>query len=154
MGSGQFTFRWPRCSIRLRNLEELIVKPLRIATCCVCVLALFAASALAADATGVWKGEVKLPTGQMLPFVARLTQKGTSITGKLDGIGGAPDVEIVEGTVEKGEISFSGVRQINNAPVKFNYTATFVDDNTLAFRIVRDDGNGAPLASVTKRTRD
>jgi hypothetical protein len=118
------------------------------------VFALLAGIALAADATGVWKGEVKLPTGQALPFVARLTQNGTTITGKLDGIGGAPDVEIVNGKIDGDTVTFNGVRTINNMPVKFNYTAKMVDADTLDFKIVRDDGNGAPLASLTKRSKD
>jgi len=116
------------------------------------VLSLSASVSFAADATGVWRGEVKLPTGQALPFVARLTQDGAKVTGKLDGIGGAPDVEILEGKVENNVVTFSGVRQINNAPVKFNYTARFQDDDTLDFTIVRDDGSGAPLSSLTKRS--
>src|SRR5687767_9696967 len=81
----------------------------------------------AVDATGVWRGEVKLPNGQALPFIARLTQAGTQITGTLDGIGGAPDVKVENGKVEGETVTFSGVRQINDADVKFNYTATFAD---------------------------
>lgn len=115
-------------------------------------IALSASTVFAADATGVWRGEVKLPTGQVLPFIARLTQAGAKITGKLDGIGGAPDVDVIDGKVEKDVVSFSGVRQINNAPVKFNYTATFTDDNTLEFKILREDGSGAALASTAKRS--
>ena len=126
----------------------------RIASFCLALVALIAQSAFAADATGVWRGEVKLPNGQALPFIARLTQEGTKITGRLDGINGAPDVPIVEGKVEKDVITFSGVRQIQNAPVKFNYRATFKDDNTLEFAIVREDGAQAPLSSVAKRSAE
>ncbi len=127
---------------------------LRIGALCALLVGLFATPGLAADASGVWKGEVKLPTGQMLPFVARLTQQGDRITGKLDGIGGAPDVEVIDGKVQGETISFSGVRQINDAPVKFNYTATFVDADTLDFTILRDDGTGPRLGSVTTRSKD
>jgi hypothetical protein len=109
---------------------------------------------LAADATGVWRGDVRLPTGQMLPFVARLTQTGTTITGTLDGIGGGPAVEIMDGRIERDTIRFRGVRDINGEPVTFNYSARYLNDDTLEFTIVRDDGNAAPLTSVTKRSRD
>jgi hypothetical protein len=127
---------------------------LRIGALCALLVGLCATPGLAADASGVWKGEVKLPTGQMLPFIARLTQQGDRITGKLDGIGGAPDVEIIDGKVQGETVSFSGVRQINDAPVKFNYTATFVDMDTLDFTILRDDGTGPRLGSVTTRSKD
>lgn len=116
----------------------------------VCVLAI---SLVAADATGKWVGEVKLANGQALPFVAHLKQDGTKITGKLDGINGAPDVEIMNGKIDKDTITFNGVRQINSAEVKFNYTGT-VDKDTIAFKILRDDGQGAPLESLTKRAKD
>ena len=112
---------------------------------------LLAGSALAADFTGVWKGDVKLPTGQALPFVARLKQDGNKITGKLDGIQGAPDVEIMDGKMENDTVTFTGTRQINNMPVTFKYTAKFTDPATLHFDIVRQDGTGMPLESVTKR---
>jgi len=115
-------------------------------------LCLLTVSALAADATGVWTGEVKLPTGQALPFIARLTQQGDKITGKLDGINGAPDVEIVNGKIAGDTITFNGVRQINGASVKFNYSGKLAGE-TIDFKILRDDGQGAPLASLTKRTK-
>jgi transposase-like protein len=113
-----------------------------------------AGSVLAADFSGVWKGEVKLPTGQALPFVARLKQDGNTITGKLDGIQGAPDVEVMNGKVQNDTVTFTGTRQINNMPVTFEYTAKFTDPGTLHFDIVRKDGTGAPLESATKRAKD
>ena len=125
-----------------------------VVACCVLVVCVLTTSLLAADATGVWKGEVKLPTGQALPFVARLKQDGAKISGKLDGIGGAADVEIKDGKIEGDTITFSGVRQIGGADVKFNYTAKMVDADTIDFKILRDDGTGAPLASLTKRTKE
>jgi hypothetical protein len=115
------------------------------------VLTVFVATAGAADATGTWSGEVKLPTGQMLPFVARLTQDGAKITGRLDGIGGAPDVEILNGRIEGNTITFSGVRKIQDADVKFNYTGALSGD-TIDFTIVREDGQQAPLRALTRRT--
>lgn len=121
---------------------------------CVVTLILLPAPAHAANATGVWKGEVKLPNGRALPFVARLTQKGKQVTGKLDGIGGAPDVNITDGKIAGDTVTFSGVRQINKEPVKFNYTAKFVDPDTLDIKIVRADGTGAPLETVTKRSKE
>ena len=106
---------------------------------------------LAADAGGKWVGEVKLPSGQTLPFVAHLTQQHSAITGKLDGIGGAPDVVIMDGKISGNTVTFSGVRRINNVDVKFNYVGTLAGDG-IDFKITRADGSGAPLETQTKRT--
>lgn len=115
-------------------------------------LALAAGSAaLAADATGKWSGDVKLPTGQSLPFVAHLKQQGETVTGRLEGIGGAPDVQIMDGKVAGDTVTFSGVRQIQGAPVKFNYIAKPMGPNGLHFQILRDDGKAAPLESHTTK---
>lgn len=111
------------------------------------------AAAHAAEVAGVWRGEVVLPTGQALPFVARLTQEGTTVSGTLDGIGGGPDVQIVNGRSEGDTVTFSGVRDVNGMPVRFNYTGAVVDADTLDFTIVREDGAQAPLRSVVKRDR-
>lgn len=35
-----------------------------------------------------------------------LTQAGDKITGKLDGINGAPDVEILNGKIDGGTVTF------------------------------------------------
>ncbi len=121
--------------------------------------ALLAASTFAADFTGTWTGVVNLPAGNNakkggppapLPFIVHMKQEGGAITGKMDGIGGAPDVEIQNGKVDGNTVTFEGVRKINNMDVKFNYTAT-LDGETLEFKIVRADGSGAPLASSTRR---
>jgi len=112
-----------------------------------------AGSALAADATGTWSGVVNLANGRALPFVARLKQQGQSITGTLDGIGGAPDVEILDGKADKNVIKFFGVRQINKMPVRFAYTG-HMTDAAIDFDIVRVDGQGAPLKSHTTKTAE
>jgi len=115
-------------------------------------LALAAGSAaLAADATGKWSGEVKLPTGQSLPFVAHLKQQGDVVTGRLEGINGAPDVQITDGKVAGDTVTFSGVRQIQNGSVKFNYIAKPMGANGMHFQILRDDGKAAPLESHTTK---
>ena len=126
------------------------MKTIRIfSTAAFAIVSLFAAD-MSGAFSGTWKGEVKLPNGQALPFVVHLKQDGSKISGTMDGIGG-PDVVIQNGKVEGDTITYQGVRKINNADVKFDYTAKPVGD-TLEFKIVREDGQGAPLASVTKRT--
>jgi hypothetical protein len=108
------------------------------------------AFAAEAGAAGTWKGEVKLPTGQALPFVVHLKQSGDAITGTMDGIGGAPDVTIEDGKIAGDTITFHGTRQNNNGAVKFSYTGKLAGD-AIDFDIVRQDGQGAPLKSHTVR---
>ena len=133
-----------------------------------CTLSLFGA-----DFTGTWVGVVKPgapPAGAPpannagraggnnggrgnnagpLPFIVHIKQDGDTITGKMDGIGGAPDVEIVNGKVNGNVITYDGIRQINNQDVKFNYIGTLNGD-VLDFQILRAAG-GNPLASSTTR---
>lgn len=116
---------------------------------------------LAADVTGTYVGVVNLPANPNasqntappaapLPFIAHLKQDSDKITGSLDGINGAPNVAIINGTIRGDTITFSGVRQIAGIDVKFNYTAT-VMGTAIDFKIVRDDSKGAPLQSHTTR---
>jgi hypothetical protein len=113
--------------------------------------ALSAASLFAANVSGTWTGVVKLGnTGQELPFVVQMKQQGGAITGRLDGIYGAPDVEILNGKIDGDTITFQGVRKINGADVRFNYTGA-VSGDTIDFKILRADGSGMPLGSLTKR---
>jgi hypothetical protein len=110
-------------------------------------------TALAADATGTWTGTVKLPNGQELPFVAHLKQAGTAVTGKLDGINGAPDVVISNGKNQQDTVTFAGTRKINGADVVFNYMGKLMGD-TMDIDIVRADGSGNPLKTHTTREKE
>ena len=111
---------------------------------------LFAASLFAADLTGTWTGVVKLGNGNELPFIVHMKQQGETITGKMDGIGGAPDVEIQSGKISGDTVTYVGIRKINSVDVKFTYTATLTGEK-LDFKILRADGSGMPLASSTTR---
>jgi hypothetical protein len=116
-------------------------------------LVVMVAPVWAADVTGTWKGDVKLPNGQSVPFVAHLKQQKSVITGKLDGINGAPDVEVMDGKIEGDTITFWGVRKINGADVKFNYNGKLAGES-LDIKIARADGSGPPLETLTKRVGD
>jgi hypothetical protein len=111
---------------------------------------LFAAFLFAADLTGTWTGVVKLGNGTELPFIVHMQQQGDAITGKMDGIGGTPDVEIQNGKVSGDTVTYEGIRKINNMDVKFTYRATLIGEK-LEFKILRADGAGMPLASSTTR---
>jgi hypothetical protein len=119
--------------------------------------ALLSVPAFAADLTGTWVGIVRAaaPGGQApgggqgpLPFIVHISQKGDAATGSMDGIGGAPNVEIQNGKVDGNVLTFVGVRKINNMDVTFNYTAT-LNGESLEFKIER--AGAAALASTTTR---
>jgi hypothetical protein len=116
----------------------------------IAVALLCSAQTWAADLTGKWTGEVKLPTGQAVPFIVELSQQGQVVTGKLAGINGAPDVQIMDGKLDKDLLTFWGVRRIANADVRFNYIGK-VSADAIDFQILRADGSAAPLASHTLR---
>ena len=116
----------------------------------IAVALLCSAQIWAADLTGKWTGEVKLPTGQAVPFIVELSQQGQVVTGKLAGINGAPDVQIMDGKLDKDLLTFWGVRRIANADVRFNYIGK-VSADAIDFQILRADGSAAPLASHTLR---
>lgn len=115
-------------------------------------LVAFAGQALAADVTGRWVGEVKLPTGQALPFVADLSQTGETVGGKLAGINGAPDVQVMDGKLVGERLTFWGIRGVGAAQVKFNYVGV-VSPDAIDFQILRDDGAAAPLTTRVTRAR-
>ncbi len=56
--------------------------------------------------SGTWSGSVTLNNGNQLPFIAVLEQNGNVVTGILQGIGGAPDVTIMDGRIENDIRSF------------------------------------------------
>jgi len=121
-----------------------------------CTLAVYIGSAaLAADGTitGKWVGDVTLGSGQVVPFVAHLTQQRTAVNGKLDGINGGPSVEVKDGHIAGDKIRFSGTRKVNDAEVSFNYTGVLSGDS-IDFTIVRADGKGNPVHVATKRVAE
>ena len=56
-----------------------------------------------------------------------------------------------DGKLSGASVTFNGVRMINGMNVTFNYTATPTADGGLDFKIVRADGTGPPLDSLTTR---
>ena len=102
--------------------------------------------------TGTWSGEVELPDGRRLPFVAHLTVDGDTVTGTLDGLGGESDPIIENGVLEGTTVTFSAVRQIQGEAVTFHYTGE-LDGDTLTFTMLRE-GTDDPLMSVTTRVEE
>ena len=104
----------------------------------------------AQGATGTWSGEVELPDGRRLPFVAHLTVDGDTVTGRLDGIGGEADPIVENGMLEGNTVTFSAVRQVQGEPVTFHCTGE-LDGDTLTVTMLREGTDDPPLMSVTTR---
>ena len=117
-----------------------------------CLITHTAIAAQAFDVTGTWSGTVTLDNGNELPFVAILEQRGTSVTGVLAGIGGAPDVTISNGRIEDDTLRFDGVRQIQGEAVAFEYIGSFVGES-INFTIIRVGATGPNSVLNTITTR-
>jgi hypothetical protein len=73
------------------------------AACLVC----YAATVLAADATGTWKWTVKGRDGQEVEITMDLKQEGDKLTGKITlPFGGGFEVDVKDGTVKNDEVNF------------------------------------------------
>lgn len=107
------------------------------------------------DVQGTWVGVVSLPAnpanpnGLKLPFIAHLTQKDEVVSGVLDGIGGTPDVAVLNGKVNGSTLTFNAVRKVNGQDLSFTYTVVATDSGGLHFAITRE--GSAPLESTTTR---
>ncbi|MAM72105.1 MAG: hypothetical protein CMP91_13295 [Gammaproteobacteria bacterium] len=104
------------------------------------------------DLTGTWSGSVRLANGNELPFIAVLEQDGESVSGILEGIGGAPDVTIMNGRIENDTVRFAGIREIQGEDVRFDYIGTYVGDY-INFTIIRVGATGANSVLNTMTTR-
>jgi len=102
--------------------------------------------------SGTWSGSVSLNNGNQLPFVAILEQEGELVSGILQGIGGAPDVTIMDGSIENDTVRFAGVRVIQGEDVRFDYIGTHVGDY-INFTIIRVGATGpnSVLNTMTSR---
>jgi len=102
--------------------------------------------------SGSWSGSVSLNNGNQLPFVAILEQEGELVSGILQGIGGAPDVTIMDGRIENDTVRFAGVRVIQGEDVRFDYIGTHVGDY-INFTIIRVGATGpnSVLNTMTSR---
>jgi hypothetical protein len=121
---------------------------------------LLTAPLFAASITGIWKGDVKIPAGAVVPFSARLKQQGDKVTGTLS-VGPAKDIPIFNGETVGDTITFSAIHKVAvvsatetkklDKPVQFDYTATLSGDR-MHIAILHHDGQGAPNEVDTVRS--
>ncbi|MBM3811184.1 MAG: hypothetical protein FJW20_06060 [Acidimicrobiia bacterium] len=82
------------------------------------VALLLAASALAGDVTGKWKGTVETPQGSRETTLT-LKAEGANLTGSISGRQG--ETPIQEGKVDGDNVSFAVVRNFQGNEVKMQY---------------------------------
>lgn len=73
----------------------------------------FAASALAADATGTWKWSFTTQDGQTRETTLKLKQDGSKLTGTISGRNNT-ETSIEDGKVDGDEVSFKVTREFND----------------------------------------
>jgi hypothetical protein len=110
-------------------------------------LALFAASACAADITGTWKGTADMQ-GTTIERTFVFKQDGTKLTGETtsERMGKS---EIKDGKVEGDSVSFWVTVSFGGNEMKINYTGK-VSGNEIKFRVEAAEG-GFSIDYVAKK---
>ena len=100
---------------------------------------------LAASATGNWKWIFTSANGQSLESKAKLKQDGTKLTGTVTTRSGT-EMEVQDGKVENGEVSFSTVRERDGSKIVTRYHGK-VSENKIEGKFESEVGG-------TSRSRD
>lgn len=107
----------------------------------------FAFTALAADVTGKWTGEITTGRGPQ-PFNLELKQAGNTLTGAITG-GRGGDIQISDGKVDGDTISFStSAPGRDGTPNVQKYTGK-VSGDTIEF--TREGGRGPIMFTAKKQ---
>jgi hypothetical protein len=105
------------------------------------------------DATGTWKWSVPGRNGGAARDVTlKLKQDGEKLTGTLN-FGGNRDVEITDGKIKDGELSFKVVQKRQNNEITTNYTGKLSGD-TIKGKSEREGGNGQARDWEAKRSKE
>jgi hypothetical protein len=103
--------------------------------------ALFSATLLAADVTGIWTGQVPGRDGGVQDLSFRFVQTGDKLTGKMYGDNAS--TPIVDAKITGDQITFSVRSELNGQINRVIYTGT-VSGNEIHLRREREGGrNGA-----------
>lgn len=107
-----------------------------------------AGSALAADVTGKWTGQMATPDGNSFPIAYTLKQDGMKVTGTTDGPGGT--VEIKEGKVDGEKVSFHIVFEGGQGSMKISMNATVMGDEMTLTMAMEGGPGGFPPIKLTR----
>jgi hypothetical protein len=104
------------------------------------LMLLLGSAALAADATGKWKGSFEVPGGPVLTLTFDLKAAEGALTGVVIGLPPKEDgLEIKEGKAKGDSISFWIMSEYQGNPIKLVYTGT-VGDGQIKFIMGTEDG--------------
>lgn len=115
-------------------------------TRCAILLALSAATALAADVTGTWTAKMGGPDGGDFTMTFHFKQDGAKLTGTVDGPQG-DTLQIGEGKVEGNKISFVMTGGGGGGDMKITQEGTISGDEiklTMKMEGGPDGGRGGP----------
>ena len=107
---------------------------------------LAAGAAWAAGIDGAWSGTL---AQSEVKFVFK--SDGEKLTGTLDNAAQAGVVEIKDGKIKDGDVTFTVVRNINNAETKIQWTGKLVGDELKLQRAAV--GTNAAAEMVAKRVK-
>jgi hypothetical protein len=112
------------------------------------------ATAGTADVTGTWKGSFDYQ-GTTVPVTFHLTAKDGALTGTVEGMmEGAADkpVEIQQGTVDGGAVSFTVNTQYQGETFRIVYKGKLDGGTKIDFTFGTDDGSWSNEMTVTRAT--
>jgi hypothetical protein len=108
---------------------------------------LLAVSALAADLTGTWSGQMPTRDGGTRDVTFKLKQSGAALTGTMSAFDN--DIEIKDGKVDGDKLSFMVTLEFNGNEVKLLFAGT-VKGNELEMTRERE-GSGSKQSFTLKR---
>jgi hypothetical protein len=114
-----------------------------------CMIALAALTlwvSFAADIDGKWTGQVEGRNGPQTQSIM-LKADGNNLTGSVQGGRGGP-VEISNGTIDSGNVSFSVVREFNGNKVTQDYKGTISGGE---LKLTVSGGRGEPRQITFKK---
>ena len=108
-----------------------------------------AATALAADVTGKWTGQMTTPDGNAFPIGYILKQDGMKVTGTTEGPGGT--IEIKDGKVDGDKVSFAINFEGGNGPMKISISGTVAGEElTIVMGFEGGPAGGFPPVKLTR----
>ena len=117
-------------------------------TLCAIVLALSVGSALAADVTGTWIGQMSSPDGGAMTLTYHFKQDGGKLTGTVDGPQGGDPLQIAEGKVEGGKIAFAlNIDFGGGQGMKIVHVGT-IEGDAIKLNFKMEGGNGSGPGGV------
>jgi hypothetical protein len=126
-----------------------MMKPMKklLYICAAFAMTLSAATAMAADLTGTWTGEVKAPDGSVFPLTFTFKQDGATLTGSVLVPQGDP-IPISNGKVDGNKFTFDD--SFNGIIIHHECT---VDGDTIKMSTKSDSGDfpGVDL-TLTRKT--